>query len=76
MKQYFTFGQSHIHKVDGVVFDKNCVVEVEADTFEHARDKMFACFGNMWSMQYDYPPDMQFFPRGIIKLGGDNEDGN
>ncbi len=31
MKRYFTFGQAHRHEVNGVVFDKDCVAEIEAE---------------------------------------------
>lgn len=64
-KAWFTFGQTHAHSVNGITFDKDCVVEIEA---EEPRDKMFDTFGVKWAMQYDQPPDMRHFPRGIIKL--------
>ena len=68
MKSYFTFGQSHVHSVGGTTFDKDCVVEIEAESAEKAREKMFYFFGAKWSFQYDKKPDMSFFTRGIIKL--------
>lgn len=63
--QYFTFGQAHRHVVGGIIFDKDCVVEITADD---PRQVMFYTFGNKWSMQYDTPPDMSHFSGGIIKL--------
>lgn len=64
-KSYFTFGQAHAHCVNDIVFDKDCVVEIEATD---PRQVMCDTFGLRWSMEYDEPPDMRLFPRGIIKL--------
>jgi len=68
IKQYFTFGQVHYHKINGVIYDEDCVLEIESDTKGGARDVMFAIFGSVWSFQYDTCPDLSLFPRGIIKL--------
>lgn len=66
---YFTFGQDHRYVIDGKVFDKDCVVQIEAETHGEARKKMFEVFGEAWSFQYaNKPPKMEYFPRGIIKL--------
>lgn len=62
---YFTFGQSHVHSVDGVTYDKDSVVKITA---VDPRQVMFDTFGRQWSMQYDTPPRMDLFPRGIIEL--------
>jgi len=62
---YFTFGQTHIHKVNGKVFDKDCVVKI---TSPNPRQTMFDTFGGKWAMQYDEIPDMRFYPRGVIEL--------
>ena len=29
MKTYVTFGQAHVHNINGVIFDKDCVAVVE-----------------------------------------------
>lgn len=60
---YFTFGQIHHHVIDGVFYDKNGVVKITA---EEPREWMFELFGPKWSIQYDEPPNMLHFPRGII----------
>lgn len=62
---WFTFGQTHVHSVNGITFDKDCVVEITA---KDARKKMFETFGDKWGMEYATHPDMRHFPRGIIKL--------
>ena len=69
MKKYYgTFGQIHTHSVDGITFDKDCVVEIEAENYEEARKYMFAVFGQTWCFLYKEKPDMGFFPRGIFKI--------
>lgn len=67
-KYYFTFGQAHIHYHKGKRYDKDCVVLIEAEDSNEARDKMFKTFGPKWSMQYNNEPDMSHYPKGIVKL--------
>lgn len=64
---YFTFGQTHVHSVNGKTFDKDCVVKVTADS---PRDIMFITFGRKWSMEYDSIEQVgiEFYPRGVIEL--------
>jgi hypothetical protein len=66
MKAYFTLGQAHTHSYNGITLDKDCVIEIECD---EPRNKMMELFGAKWGFEYDNePPDMQFFPRGIVKI--------
>ncbi len=62
-----TFGQTHVHSVNGKTFDKDCVVEITA---EDPSQVMFDTFGNKWAFDYDKLEllDLGHFPRGIIKL--------
>jgi hypothetical protein len=63
---YFTFGQSHAHRVNGKTFDCDSVVKI---TSEDPRQTMWDHFGAKWAMQYDdVPPNMHYYPRGIIEL--------
>lgn len=62
---YFTFGQCHFHKINNQIFDKDIVVKI---TSHDPRLVMFELFGSKWSMQYDDPPDMKLYPRGIIDM--------
>lgn len=64
-RAYFTFGQNHVHSVNGVTFDKDCVVCI--DSFD-PRQTMFETFGTKWAMQYDEMPDMRLYPRGVFEL--------
>lgn len=62
---WFTFGQCHVHKLAGIVFDKDLVVKI---TSPDPRAMMFSLFGRKWAMQYDEEPDLSHFPRGVISL--------
>lgn len=62
---WFSFGQSHAHQCGKHLLNKDTILEITA---EDPRAKMFEMFGNKWSMEYDKPPDMQHFPKGIIKI--------
>lgn len=59
---YFTFGQCHVHVIGGFTYDKDIVLEITAP---EPRTIMFNTFGNKWAMEYDSPPTMCLFPRGI-----------
>ena len=64
----FSFGQSHVHRVNGVTFDADCLVEITA---KDPRQVMFDTFGDKWAMEYT--PErakecLKFYKRGIIKL--------
>lgn len=67
-KFYVTFGQSHVHSVNGETLDRDCVAELESETYEQARDFAFQCFGPKFCFLKDELPDMNYFPRGVIKL--------
>lgn len=63
--KYFTFGQTHEHILNGIVYDKDVVVQI---THHSPRDVMFENFGMKWGFEYSDKPDMKLFPRGIILL--------
>lgn len=62
---WFTFGQTHVHSVNGKTFDKDCVVMI---TSKDPRQTMFDNFGPKWAMEYDEEPDMSYYPRGVMTL--------
>jgi hypothetical protein len=71
-KYYFTFGQAHVHTVQGNVFDKDSIAEIEAPDYGAARDIMFSHCGTVWAFQY---PEsaltermLSFYPRGIFPI--------
>ena len=72
MKTYVTFGQIHVHSVNGKTFDKDCVAVIEASTEARGREMAFEFFNNKFFTTY--PKDsfdmdnMKYFPRGFIKV--------
>jgi hypothetical protein len=62
---WFTFGQVHIHFVNGKTFDKDCVVKITADD---PRKVMVYTFGEKWALEYDREPCMEWYPRGVFEL--------
>lgn len=79
MKYYISFGWGHEHKLErpqyrdtnnDIILDKNCLFEIEADSYDKAYKKAEKLFGTKWSMIYDNigPADIRdYFPQGIIK---------
>lgn len=64
-KTYITFGQVHRHVINGVIFDKDCVAEVDLPEKE-AR----AIFHPKFCFSYTDldKVGMHFYPRGLIQL--------
>lgn len=71
-KYYITFGQVHVHSVNGKTFDKDCVAEIEAETNGEAHELAMKAFDGKFHQCVDEDrvdgEFMSFFPRGIIKL--------
>ena len=69
MKFYFSFGQSHVHRVNGKTFDCDSIVEIHADDEGAARSIMFEWFGKKWFTSYtedNFQPE--YYPRGVIEV--------
>lgn len=71
-KHYVTFGQAHVHRINGVTYDADCVAVFEADTAVEGRAKAFELFGRKFCFEYhDLEFDhtsMRFFPRGFVEV--------
>ena len=63
--RWFTFGQSHCHRLNGFTYDCDTVVQI---TSEDPRDVMHKWFGNKWAMEYEECPDMSYYPRGLKEV--------
>lgn len=67
MKTFVTFGQDHIHRINGKVFDHNCVAIVNGN-----RDDVFKIFGSKFCFEYseDFWDDktMKYYPRGYLEV--------
>ena len=76
MNVYITFGQIHVHSVNGKTFDKDCIASIECKNYQDGRDKAFTYFNDKWHQAYikeDFPKEhMQYYPRGIISVEWSN----
>lgn len=65
--RYFTFGQTHVHSINGHTLDKDCVVKITA---ENPRTVMVEYFKDEWSFEYSNftENDLRYFPRGVYDL--------
>jgi len=67
MKTFVTFGQNHVHRINGRTFDADCVAIVNGD-----RSKVFEIFGPKFC--FEYPEEiwddskMHYFSRGYIEV--------
>ena len=60
---YFTLGQCHTHRINGVTLDKNIVVHIKG-----GRKRAFELMGDKWAFEHNEKPDMKYFPRGIVEI--------
>lgn len=73
MKIFITFGQIHVHRVNGKTFDCDCVAVIEAENEEEGRKLAFYYFDNKWCFSYpeekfDLDEHMPYYPRGLIEV--------
>ena len=72
-KFYITFGQIHVHSVNGKTFDKDCVAEIEAESNSEAHGIAMDVFNQKFHQCFNedkLEENMPYFPRGIIELNG------
>jgi len=62
---YVTFGQVHVHKINGKTFDKDCVARIKARDMGEAHDMAMALFNGVFCFVNE-EPHLEFYPRGII----------
>ena len=66
---FFTCGQSHTHSVNGRTWDKDSVLQVNAENEDLAREKVFEMFGPKWPMSYTKQTiSMEYYPKGICAV--------
>lgn len=65
MTTYITFGQTHVHSLNGKTFDKDCVAVVELPE-EEARALFMPKFHRSFTDRNDV--DLNYFPRGLVKV--------
>ena len=70
---YVTFGQDHLHRVNGKRFDKDSVAVIECENEVHGATLMAVFFGKLYSCFYPDPLfDLEcvpkYYPRGLIEV--------
>ena len=71
MKLYISFGQGHVHTINGLTFDKDCIAVIEGEDYQECRSKAFKYFGGKFCLSYseeDLLGKMHYFPRGFINV--------
>lgn len=70
---YVTFGQIHVHCVNGQTLDKDTVAVFKARDAKHGRDVAVELFGDKFFTDYhgeDWNEDkLSWFPKGYVDLG-------
>ncbi len=66
MKVYITFGQIHVHSVNGRTFDKDTVAVINCESYIKGRESAFEWFNGKFHHCETRPPDMSFFPKGLL----------
>ena len=71
-KTYVTFGQNHVHRVNGKTFDCECVAVINCPDHLTGRAKTFEYFNSKFRFEYhedQWTTDKaQYFPRGFIEV--------
>lgn len=65
---YFTFGQCHVHRVNGKTFDCDTVAVISAESHSKARQKFVDLFGDKFHQSLELPPEMSYFPMGFLAV--------
>ena len=68
MKCYITFGQIDTHSISGKTLDHDCVAELTADSLKSGHEQAMEIFNKKFHNCTESPPDMEYYPRGIIAL--------
>jgi hypothetical protein len=73
MTTYVTFGQDHVHSINGVTYDKNCVAFFDSDSANEGRRKAFEIFGKKfcfeyWGENFDWNDHSGYYSRGLIEV--------
>ena len=68
MEIYITFGQKHMHSINGTTLDEDCVVEFNVNSLKAGHEKAMEIFNGKFSMCNERKPNMRLYPRGIIVI--------
>lgn len=72
-KHYVTFGQVHVHRVQGKTLDCDTVAVYEAESWNEGREKAFDLFGDKFFTDYhgdkwNEEEMLPYFPKGYVYL--------
>ena len=72
-KTYITFGFDHVHMINEIIFDKDCVAVIETQNAAQGREKAFELFGKQFCFEYpenyfNFDTVALYYPRGLIKI--------
>ena len=65
MTFYATLGHGHKHRLNGVEIDADCLIEVEAESYEVAYELCQQVFNRRWCSLYEQA-DLVLYPRGVV----------
>lgn len=68
MKMYITFGQIHVHSINGHTLDKDCVAVINGKDEAHCNELAFSWMNGVFHEHTTKLPDMSYFPRGLIEV--------
>lgn len=72
MKTYVTFGQNHVHRVNGITFDCDCVAVIEAPSAVEGRQRAQDAFGLSFCTSYSEDcwneDSLKYYPRGYLPV--------
>lgn len=68
MKTYISFGQADVHRINGHTLDKDCIAMFEAEDLYTGHMKAMEMFNGQFHHSTEEPPDMSYYPRGIINI--------
>lgn len=68
MKCYITFGQIHVHSINGKTLDKDSVAQIESRSLKEGHIKAMEIFDKKFHNCTSNIPDMTYYPCGIITI--------
>ena len=68
MKWYLTFGQAHVHRVNGKTFDCDSVAVINGPDEKTCDEMAFDLFKGQFHHHQAELPDMSYYPRGLIEV--------
>lgn len=72
MKTYVTFGQDHLHQINGKILDKDTVAIINSSSPQEGRSMAFDLFGPKFAFEYPEThwdeSSMRWYPKGYVEV--------